>query len=64
MKQSIIKLLGYANICLAFICLLSWLLNTLGYIRLGEPTAQLIIAPVCIAVGIMVLRPKKQTDIN
>jgi hypothetical protein len=47
------KGIGFANIMLGLLCLLCWWLNTMGWIRVGDPTAQLIIAPVCLALGVV-----------
>jgi hypothetical protein len=55
MKLTYKNLLGYANIVLGFTCILSWLFNSLGWIRLGDPTGQLIVAPVCFLLGTMLL---------
>jgi hypothetical protein len=55
-------MLGYANICLAFLCLLSWLLNSLGTIRVGDPEGQIIMVPVCTVLGTMLLRPTPKTN--
>jgi hypothetical protein len=56
MKLAFKKTIGYTNIGLGFLCALSWLLNTLGAIHLGDPDGQLIMVPVCFALGAMLLK--------
>lgn len=55
MKLTRQKLPGYANLMLGSLCLLAWLFNSLGWVRLGDPGAQLIMAPVCFMLGAMLL---------
>jgi hypothetical protein len=50
------KTLGYIVIVLGVICLVVWGMNVLGWVRLGDPTGQILIAPVCVALGLMLLR--------
>jgi ascorbate-specific PTS system EIIC-type component UlaA len=61
MRHSFKIMVGYANICLAFVCLLFWLLNFLGYIGVGDPVGQIIMVPVCTVLGTMLLRPGTKT---
>ena len=60
MKLAYKKVLGYANIGLGLLCILIWLLNFLGWIRLGDPVGQLIMAPVCFSLGILLLEKTSQ----
>jgi hypothetical protein len=59
MNKNFKKILGFANLGLGLICLLSWLWNTLGWIRFGDPVAQLIMAPVCFFLGAALLTTTK-----
>ena len=61
MKQPFKKVLGYTNIGVGFLCILSWLMNTLGWIRLGDHVGQLIMVPVCFALGTLLLEKPAQT---
>ena len=61
MKKKFQNILGYANLGLGILCLLSWLWNTLGWIRFGDPVAQLIIAPVCFLLGGLLPQTTSQT---
>jgi len=61
MKLTFKKVLGYTNIGVGLLCILSWLLNTLGWIGLGDPVGQLIMVPVCIALGTLLLEKTPQT---
>ncbi len=60
MNKNFKKFLGYANLVLGLICLLSWLWNTLGWIRFGNPVAELIMAPICFMLGGMLLQTTPQ----
>jgi hypothetical protein len=62
MKPAYKKILGYACIGLGLLCILSWLLNSVGWIRLGNPQGQLMIAPVCFVLGALLLKEKSQTE--
>jgi hypothetical protein len=35
-------------------------MNTVGWIRLGDPVGQLIMVPVCIGLGTLLLEKKEQ----
>jgi len=61
MNLSYKKILGYANIGVGLLCLLSWLMNTLGWIRLGDPVGQLIMVPVCFGLATLLLEKTAQT---
>ena len=61
MNKNFKKFLGYANLGLGILCLLSWLWNTLGWIQFGNPVAQLIMAPVCFMLGGLLLQTSSQT---
>ena len=50
------KALGYTNVGLGWLCLLSWLLNSIGWVRIGDPEAQLIMVPVCFVLGMALLK--------
>jgi hypothetical protein len=60
MKLPYKRILGYANLAVGLLCLLSWLLNTLGWIRLGDPVGQLIMVPVCFGLGTLLLEQTAQ----
>ena len=62
MKPAYKKILGYACMVLGLLCILSWLLNSVGWIRLGDPEAQLIMVPVCFVLGALLLKEKSQTE--
>ena len=53
------KALAYANLGLAAICLLTWLMNLLGWTAIGSPDGQAIAAFVCVALRLMLLGDKK-----
>jgi hypothetical protein len=61
MKINFQKAIGYANIGLGVLCILSWLFNTLGWIKFGDPVAQLIMVPVCFVLGTALLNSTSQT---
>jgi len=54
------RVLGYTNIVAGILCILIWLMNTVGWIRLGDPVGQLIMVPVCIGLGTLLLEKKEQ----
>ena len=62
MKLDKKKVLGYVCIGLGLLCILSWLLNSVGWIRLGDPEVQLIMVPVCFVLGASLLKEKSQTE--
>jgi hypothetical protein len=62
MKPAYNKILGYACIGLGLLCILSWLLNSVGLIRLGDPEAQLIMVPVCFVLASVLLKKTSQTE--
>jgi hypothetical protein len=61
MKLSVKQVLGYANFAVGLLCLLSWFMNSLGWIRLGDPVGQLIMVPVCFGLGTLLLEKTAQT---
>jgi hypothetical protein len=54
------KMLGFGMIGVGLLCLLTWGLNALGWIRMGSSIGQLIMAPVCFSIALMILRPRIQ----
>jgi len=52
------KAVAYANLGLAGVCLLVWLMNMLGWIGVGNTAGQAIAAFTCLALGLMLLDDK------
>ena len=51
------KMLAYGMFGVGGLCLLVAGMNALGWIRLGSPVGQLIMAPVCFSIGLMIIKP-------
>jgi hypothetical protein len=62
LKRRLLKTLAWLNIAAGLFCLIAWGLNSAGWISFGNPTAQLILAPVCAALGIMLLKIKVEPE--
>jgi hypothetical protein len=61
MKLTSQKGSAYGMFGLSLLCLLAWLMNIMGWIQMGSPVGQLVMAPVCLALGIMIFKSKPRT---
>jgi hypothetical protein len=52
--------LAYANIGLGLVSILLWVMNTLTWIRVGDPQGQILAGVVCLSLGILLLAQKSQ----